>query len=313
MTNTVKRTHRSWRSWWQSSRTREAVAAYVFLSPLLVGLFGLILGAILFALYISFTDWNIINVWNWVGLENYKEIFTEDYLFPKSLWNAFYFCLVGVPLSSVVVPILVAMVFNFDIRGMRVMRTIYFLPSVCSATAVALLWTWIYQPDGWLNQLLMTLGMKDPPGWMMEPILVKPAVIFMGLWATAGFNSIIYLAGLKQIPSHLYEAAMIDGAGPLNRLRHVTLPMLSPTIFFMLVIGTIASFQIFEGIYVMTETQSPGGPDHAAYTIIYHIYKNAFDYERMGYAAALSFVLFGIIAILTLLQFWGQKRWVHYE
>ena len=200
-----------------------------------------------------------------------------------------------------------------DIKGMRIMRTIYFLPSVCSTTAVALLWLWIYQPGGWLDRVVLSLGFANSPDWMGDPRMIKPAIIFMGLWAAGGFNSVIYLAGLKQIPQHLYEAAQIDGASRFQRFRHITLPMLSPTIFFMTVIGAIGSFQIFEGIYVMTESAASGGPDRAAYTIIYHIYKNAFDYERMGYAAAMSFVLFIVIAAVTLLQFWGQKRWVHYE
>ncbi|MFH1738796.1 MAG: sugar ABC transporter permease [bacterium] len=289
-------------------RAKETISAYLFLSPTILGLIFLTSGAVLFAFGMSFCQWDLFSDPKFIGFGNYTEA-VHTKLFWKSLWNSAYFTLLGVPLGCILVPLILASLLNQGLRGTILLRTLFFLPSVCSSVAIALLWTWLYNPQyGFLNHLLGWFGFSQPL-WLENQFLAKPCIILVMIWSGAGLTAVIYLAALQNIPEHLYEAADIDGASAPQTWRYVTVPMVSPTIFFMAVIGTITYLQIFEQAYVMTK----GGPRYATTTIAYYIFSNAFEWFRMGYASAVSFVLCFIVMILTWIQFRFERRWVHYE
>ncbi len=288
-------------------RARETISAYVFLLPTIIGLVFLTTGAVLFALGISFCRWDLFSSPTFVGFQNYTEAFHTK-LFWKSLWNSAYFTLLGVPFGSILVPLVLASLLNQGLRGTILLRTLFFLPSVCSSVAIALLWTWIYNPQyGLLNHILGWLSIPQPL-WLESPSLAKLCIVVVMIWSSAGLTAIIYLAALQTIPQQLYEAADMDGASVFQAWRYLTVPMVSPTIFFMAVVGTIGYLQIFEQAYVMTK----GGPRYATMTIAYYIFSNAFEWFRMGYASAVSFVLCFIVMVLTWIQFRFERRWVHY-
>jgi multiple sugar transport system permease protein len=219
--------------------------------------------------------------------------------------------MLGVPLG-LAAGLGIAMLLNTEVRGMRIYRTIFYLPAIVPVVASSLLWLWVLNPEiGLVNSLLRVLGVSDPPGWLNSPSWLlgsKTAILVMGLWG-AGSSMIIWLAGLKGIPRHLYEAAEIDGAGPWGRFRNVTLPMLSPYLFFNLIMGVIGTMQIFSQAYIMTR----GGPDDSTLFYAYHLFNSAFRYFEMGYASAMAWILFLIVLALTLVQMWLGRRWVHYE
>tara|TARA_Y100000814_G_scaffold276895_1_gene237462 strand:- start:486 stop:1250 length:765 start_codon:yes stop_codon:yes gene_type:complete len=245
-----------------------------------------------------------------VGLENYISLFSEDLLFWKSLANTAYMML-GVPLGMIA-GLAIAMLLNTEIKGMRIYRTIFYLPAIVPVVASAILWIWVLNPEvGLINSFLRMIGIADPPNWLQSAswgLGSKSAIILMGLWS-AGSGMIIWLAGLKGIPEHLYEAAEIDGAGAFTKFFNVTLPMLSPYIFFNLIMGIIGTMQVFTQAYIMTE----GGPDDSTLFYAYYLFNNAFRYFKMGYASALAWILFLVILALTLLQLKLAPRWVHYE
>ncbi len=288
-------------------RAEETLSAYLFLLPTICGLLFLTSGAVLFALSISLCRWDLFSSPEFVGLQNYTEVLRTG-LFWTSLWNSVYFTIVGVPLGSILVPLVLASLLNQRFRGTYLLRTLFFLPSVCSSVAIALLWTWIFNADyGLFNHILAWCGLPKLL-WLQNQTLAKPCIVLVMIWTGAGLTAVIYLAALQNIPQDMYEAADIDGATPLQSWRYVTIPLVSPTIFFMAVIGTIGYLQIFEQAYVMTK----GGPRNATLTISYYIFKNAFEYFRMGYASAIAFVLCFIVMILTWIQFRFERRWVHY-
>jgi multiple sugar transport system permease protein len=230
-----------------------------------------------------------------------------DPLFYTSLYNTAFYTLLGVPLY-LIAALVMALLLNLPLRGIPIYRTIYFLPSLTPAVANALLWVWIFSPDfGLANHLLGLVGLPAQK-WLFDVNLAKPALILMGLWGI-GSQMIIFLAGLQGIPQSLYEAASIDGAGSGRRFWHITLPMLSATIFFNLVIGIIGSFQVFTTVYIATE----GGPRNATLFYVLYLWRNGFDYFKMGYASALAWVLFVIVLVLTLIQFGMARRLVYYE
>jgi multiple sugar transport system permease protein len=260
----------------------------------------------LFSLVMSFCDFDVINPGRFVGLHNYKTFFTEDELFWKSLGNT-GFMLIGVPLGMVV-SLLMAMLLNTKVRGMAVWRTFFYLPAIVPMVAASILWIWIFNPDGGLiNRAIELFGLTGP-GWLQDRSWSKPAIIVMGLWG-AGGGMIIWLAGLKGINPQLYEAADVDGANAWHKFRHITIPQLTPYIFFNLVMGTIGTFQIFGQAFIMTQ----GGPANSTLFYVYYLFNNAFRYGHMGYAAAMAWILFVIIFLLTLLQMKMSKRWVYYE
>jgi ABC-type sugar transport system permease subunit/ABC-type glycerol-3-phosphate transport system substrate-binding protein len=285
---------------------RDLFAGIGFVSPWLVGFFLLIAGPFIFSVALSFTEYDILSPAHWVGLQHYTELFSDDPIFWKSLWNTVYM-MMGIPLGMAV-GLGIAMLLNSDVKGMSLYRTIYYLPAIVPVVAASILWIWVLHPtNGVLNILLDKLGMGSPL-WLQSEDWSKPAIIVMGLWS-AGSSMIIWLAGLKGIPDHLYEAAQIDGAGAWSRFRHVTIPMLSPYIFFNLIMGIIGTLQIFTQAFIMTA----GGPVDSTLFYVYYLFNNAFQYLRMGYASAMAWILFVIILALTLVQLKLAPRWVHYE
>jgi multiple sugar transport system permease protein len=267
-------------------------------------------GPIVVSIIYSFCRYDVLHPPQFVGWKNYWTLLTDDPLFWKSLANT-GFMMLGVPLGMAV-GLGVAMLLNAKVRGMQIYRTVFYLPAIVPAVAGSILWIWVLNPkNGLINSLLKTFGATSPPGWLTSPELwlgSKMGIMVMGLWG-AGAGMIIWLAGLKGIPQHLYEAAKIDGAGPWGRFCNVTLPMLSPYIFFNLIMGIIATLQIFAQAYVMTQ----GGPGDSTMFYAYYLFNNAFRYFKMGYASALAWILFLIILALTLFQLKLAPKWVHYE
>jgi len=289
---------------------REAIWAYAFISPWIIGFLVFTIGPMLASLYFSFTDYNIIDSPVWKGLANYQKLFFEDPLFWHSLKRTLYFALLALPLG-LLFGFFLALLLNQDIPGVNLWRTIYFLPSVIAGVAVALLWIRIFNPKvGILNPFLENIGINNPPGWLNDPEWAIPALVLISLWGVGG-SMIIYLAGLQGIPTHLYEAAKIDGATSRQRFRHVTLPLMTPVIFYNLVLGLIASFHYFTEVYVATSGE--GGPLRSTLVYNLYLYQNAFRFFDMGYASALAWVLFLIVLVVTLLVFRSSPMWVFYE
>jgi len=285
---------------------REHYAGYLFATPWFLGFLVFGGGPILFSFVMSFSEYEVLSPPKFVGIGNYVKLFTDDPLFYKSLWNTGFMAL-GIPLGMAV-GLGIAMLLNHEIRGIAVYRTFFYLPAIMPAVAAAILWMWIFNPEeGILNALLARVGI-DGPAWLHNQRWSKPALILMGLWG-AGGGMIVWLAGLKGIPKHLYEAADIDGAGRLGKFWNVTLPMLSPYILFNLIMGLIGTFQIFTQALIMTQ----GGPLDSTLFYAYALFNNAFRYMRMGYASAMAWILFAIILTLTVLQLRLSKRWVYYE
>lgn len=287
---------------------REALVAYAFLLPNLLGFLAFTLLPVVAALLISFTQWDLLRPAQWVWFDNYVRLW-NDPLFHRVLRNTLIYVLGTVPVQMLLA-LLVALALNQRIPGQLFFRTAFFMPVVASTVAVALVWRWIYHADfGLLNSALYALGVSDPPSWLSSSRWALPAVIIMSIWQQIGFSMVLFLAGLQGVPQTLYEAARIDGAGPWQRFRFITLPLLSSTTFFVLVIGIINSFQVFDQALVMTN----GGPANATNTIVFNIYRYGFQFFQMGYAAAMAWVLFAMIFIVTLVQFRYQRNWVHYD
>ncbi len=285
---------------------KEYYAGHAFATPWFIGFLVFWGGPIVFSFIMSFCEYDVFSPPRLVWFGNYVKMFTEEPLFYKSLWNTLYITL-SVPLSMAV-GLGIAMLLSYEIKGMAVYRTFFYLPAIMPAVAAAILWQWIFNPqEGILNAFLGFIGV-DGPAWLQDQTWSKPAIILMLLWG-AGGGMIVWLAGLKGIPKHLYEAAEIDGAGKFTKFFNVTLPMLSPYILFNLVMGLIATFQIFTQAYIMTQ----GGPVNSTLFYVYELFNNAFRYMRMGYAAALAWVLFGIILVLTIVQLQVSRKWVYYE
>jgi len=292
---------------------QEAIAAFLFLLPNIIGFFLFTVGPVLASLAISLVDWNLLTPPSWLGLENFAALF-KDSDFWSSLAATLYYTLGSVPLG-IVFSLLLAVALNQKIRGIGIYRTIYFIPVVSSLVAVSLMWRWMYNPTaGILNYLLSQFFTFlhlpiTPPDWLQSPTWAMPAIILMSVWKGLGYNMVIYLAGLQGIPTSLYEAAEIDGASGLSKFLKITLPLLTPTTFFVLLMSFISSFQVFEQAYIMTQ----GGPARATVTTVYYIYQNGFTWYKMGYASAIAWVLFAIIMLLTVIQWRSQNRWVFYE
>jgi multiple sugar transport system permease protein len=276
-----------------------------FISPWLVGFLVFTAYPVFASLYFSLTDYNVVSAPRFVGIRNYTELW-NDPIFGISLYNTLYLAVIGIPVA-LILSLLIAMLLNTKVRFQGVFRTIYFLPSVVPAVAVALLWRWFLNPDfGPVNQALEAVGIPGP-GWLADPAWSKPALVLASLWGVGG-SMVIYLAGLQNVPVELYEAADLDGAQPWHRLRYITLPMLSPVILFNLIMGIITSFQAFTNIYIMTG----GGPSNSTLVYALYLYQNAFQFFKMGYASAMAWVLMVITAAALALIF-RTSGWVHYE
>ncbi|MFN8522180.1 MAG: sugar ABC transporter permease [Chloroflexota bacterium] len=298
----------AWRSGLTPLRRQETIAGYLFLLPNIIGFLVFSSVPVIFTFSISLFDWDMIRTPQYVGWDNYVKLLTDDGTFRKVLFNTAYYVLGTVPLG-VSLSLLLAMAMNASIRGITFFRAVFFIPVISSAVAVAMMWRWLFNGDfGLINVMLVSLGLKSIP-WLSSTAWAMPAVIIMAVWKNLGYNMLIFLAGLQSIPAQLYEAAAIDGANGWRRFWHITLPMLAPTMFFVLVISVIGSFQVFDLAFILTK----GGPGDATNTIVMYIYNQAFQFFHMGYAAATAWVLFVIIFTLTLLQTQLQRRWVHYE
>lgn len=288
--------------------TQEAVFGYVFLSPWIIGMILFTGGPIIASLILAFCDWDLITMPKFIALGNFVKMF-GDHRFLASMGNTFYYTFFSVPLG-IVGSVIVALLMNQKWKTVRLLRTIYYLPSVTAGVASAIIWMWLFNPDfGLINYGLSMLGIAGPK-WMADEVWSKPAIIIMSLWGVGG-NMIVYLAGLQGIPRQMYEAAEIDGAGMFQKFQYVTIPMLTPVIFFNLIMSIVWSFQIFTQVYVMTGGQ--GGPSDSTLVMVLYIYQQAFKFHNMGYASAIAWVLFIIILIFTLLQFKVAGGWVHYE
>ncbi|MCX7796294.1 MAG: sugar ABC transporter permease [bacterium] len=290
-----------------SMSRREERYFYLFISPWIIGFVIFIIGPIIASLYFSFCNYDVVTSPVWIGLQNYKNLFFDP-LFWQALKVTSYYSLLSVPLG-IILSLIIAILLNQKIRGLVWFRTIYYVPSVISGVAVSLLWMWIFNPEfGILNFLLWKLFRIQGPAWLMSEEWVIPALIIMSFWGIGG-DIVIYLAGLQGIPTELYEAAEIDGANSWKKFLNITIPMMSPILLFTLVMGIIGSFQVFTQAYVMTR----GGPHYASLFYVLYIYQNAFQFFNMGYASALSWILFIIILLLTLLIFKSSPLWVYYE
>jgi len=285
---------------------REALACYLFIAPAVLGLLAFAAVPIVTSLYLSLTDYQIGQTAHVIGLQNYATM-AADPLFWQSLRVTTVYSLASVPLG-LIGGLTLALLLNQKVRGLPFWRTIYYLPSVLGGVPVALLWVWIFNPQfGLLTMALRLVGLRGPD-WLGDPTWALPSLILMSLWGVGG-GMIIYLAGLQGIPTDLYEAAEVDGAGEGAKFRRITLPMLTPVIFFNLITGVIGSLQTFTQGFVMTQ----GGPENATLFYVLFLYQNAFQYLKMGYASALAWVLFALIFLLTMLVFRSASSWVYYE
>jgi len=283
----------------------QALWAYAFLSLSVLGLFIFTILPIIAAFGLSFVDWTLLSPPKWAGTSNFQRLLDDGY-FWNALKNTFYY-VAGV-MPGIAISLFLAMLLNQKLRFTTTYRVFYYLPTITMWVAIALVWKWLYSPQyGLVNWALGLIGIKGP-AWLSDPSWAMPAQIFTSWWKGAGYNMLILLAGLQGIPEIYYEAASIDGANWWQKFRHVTLPLLTPTIYFVVVMTFIGSFGVFSQIYIMTE----GGPGQATTTLIYYLFQNAFKYFDVGYANVLAIAFFIIVFVFTQVQTKLQKRWVHY-
>ncbi|HMN29264.1 MAG TPA: sugar ABC transporter permease [Caldilineaceae bacterium] len=301
-------THALPRQRWSRMRRREAIEGILYLSPWIIGFLLFVAGPLFASLYLSFTKYNVLRPAQFIGLQNFVTALTKDDLFLPSIWRSFYYALLSVPLAMIG-SLIVAVLLNQKLWATTMWRTFYFLPTLTPLLAVALLWRWMLNPDvGLVNYLLSLVGIQGP-GWLSSTTWAIPSLVIMGLWASiGGSRMIIFLAGLQDVPREVLESAEIDGANAWSKFWHVTLPLISPTIFFNLVLGIIFALRTFDTALIATN----GGPARATWFISLHIYQNAFVSFDMGYASALSWIFFLILFILTFLQFRLSGSWVFY-
>jgi len=319
----------------QRHRWHENVQGYLFASPWLLGFFCFIVGPMVFSMLLCLYRWDGITSFKgraeFVGLENFRRVLAEDPYFWKTLWNTVYYSCISVP-TGICTSLFLATLLNAQIRGISVFRTIFYLPNVIAGVATIMMWFWLLNPTfGGFNYALDKCGViaavqwlidvvpgmqaalerydiSWPPLWLADEFWAKPALIVMSLWG-AGGGMLIYLAGLQNIPKHLYEVAEIDGAGRIRQFFAITVPMLTPTIFFNLVMSIIGSFQVFAQSFIMTN----GGPNNATLFYVLYLYRKAFQHYQMGYASVLAWILFAIILTLTMIVLRSSKLWVYYE
>lgn len=292
----------------KSFKQRETRVAWLFLAPSFVGFLIFVFGAVIFSFILSFLDWDMITAPRFVGLGNYVRLFTKDSTFLLVLKNTVIFVLGTVP-SRVILGLLLALALVKKVPLRAFFRAAVFFPVIVPTVAAAMVWRWIFNADfGLLNDLLYRIGISNLPQWLADPEWAMVAIIILSVWKDVGFSTVLFMAGLQGIPETLYEAAKIDGASQHQIFWKITLPLLSPTTFFVVVINVISSFQVFDQAYVLTG----GGPGNATNTLVYYIYSNAFQWFRMGYASAIAWVLFAIIFVATFIQFKYQRKWVYY-
>lgn len=288
-------------------KKREAIWFYIMVSPWVIGFISFTLGPMIYSLYLSLTSWDLFSSPEFIGFKNYIDLFTKDRIFWKTVGNTFYYAFISVFLGMAA-SLWIANLLNKPFKGMRIYRTLLYIPATVPVVASSLLFVKLLAPDtGLVNQFLAFFAI-DGPSWLLHPDWVKPALILMSLWGVGGGVTLL-LAGMKGIPVEFYEAAAIDGANSRQQFFKVTLPLLSPVIFFNLVMGLIGSLQIFTQIYIVTG----GGPNNASKMIVPYLFDNAFRWYKMGYASAIAWVLFAITLVFTALVFRSSSLWVYYE
>ena len=294
-------------------RKREALWFYLLVFPWVFGFITLTLGPMIYSLFLSLTNWDLFTPPQFIGLDNFIRLFTKDKIFWKTVFNTLYYAFISVPLGMLF-SLFISYFLNRPIKGSAIYRTLYYIPATVPGVASALLFRWLLAPDaGMINRFLAIFGV-DGPAWLLEPDWVKPALILMSLW-TVGANITLLMAGMKSIPAEFYEAAELDGASPITQYYRITLPLLTPVIFFNLINGLIGALQVFTQIYIMTGTggANMGGPNNASMMIVPYLFNNGFRFYKMGYASAIAWVLFVLVMILTLLVFRSSSAWVYYE
>lgn len=292
-----------------SRNVKETITGYLFIVPNMVGFLVFMIIPIGFSMVMGFTDWKIYEPFAesvFVGLDNYQHAF-QDKWFVQSIVNNLYF-LLFVPVQMFIA-LVCAVLVNGKLFGGTIVRMSIYMPYITSFVAISLIWFQLLHPSqGVINQALMALGVAEPPRWLGSSAWVKPAIILIITWQTLGFKMLLYLAGLQGIPQYLYESADIDGASAVQKFFRITLPLISPVSFFILIISVINTFMMWSTIQILTN----GGPGTASTVIGYYIYKVAFEQDNMGYASSISWILFFIVLVISLIQWWGQKKWVHY-
>lgn len=288
-------------------RWQKNLEGWFFIGPVILGILAFQFVPILVSMYASLTTWDGMNPPEFTGIENYRRLVADDGFFHETLKNTIYFTLGHIPLT-IILAMALALLCNVNLPGVALFRTAYFIPAVSNVVAISVVWFWIYQPQsGVLNTMLAEIGIEGP-AWLSSTTWAMPAVILVSVWQGVGYPMVILLAGLQGVPHELYEAAKIDGASHWNQFWKITIPLLTPTLFFLMITQFISSFQVFGIIYVMTQ----GGPANATSVYIYYLYQSAFAFGRMGYASAMAWILFAIIALVTFVQWKLQKRWVFY-
>ena len=291
--------------------TWKETQGFLFVLPWLFGFIVFTAGPFVFSFFLSFTQWRLVGDIKWLGLENYVQLLSgEDTRFVQSVYNTAYYVVFHVP-GVLIISFIIAGLLNRKVKGIAIYRTCFYLPSITTGVATAVLWYWVLQPNGLLNNFLdIFLGPMDiqAPNWLGSTSWAMPGLIIMSFWSV-GTTMIIYLAGLQGIPQHLYEAAEIDGAGWWGKVRHVTIPMMTPQIFLTMVLAIIGSFQVFTTALIITE----GGPADATLFLLLYLYWNGFRFFKMGYASAIAWILFFVILFLTIVQFLTAGKWVYYE
>ena len=297
----------------RAARRREwqrNITGYLFVAPNLIGFLLFTLAPVLFSLVVAFSDWNLfkgISGMNFVGLQNFTNLL-HDIWFIDSLKNNLIYTVATIPVMMIL-SLIIAVVLNDKVYGRVAIRAMFFIPYIANIVAICAVWLLLYNPDhGVINQFLTGLGIAHPPQWLASTVWALPAIMIMTVWGGIGYNSVLYMAGLQSIPKSLYESADIDGASAFGKLRHITVPMLSPTIFFLLITNIIYSFQVFGPINILTQ----GGPGRSSTVLAYYIYLSGFRYFKMGPAAAMAWFLMVVIFAVTLVQWRGQKKWVNY-
>lgn len=292
----------------KSKKFGDYLWAYILIAPVVLGIIIFYVIPFFQNLYFSFTDLGSFGKYEWVGLENYKKIISDPKMY-RALRNTFIYTGISVPLG-VFLSTFIAVLLNSKIRGLTIYRVLYFLPAVTMPAAIGMVWRWLYNRQyGILNEILSYLGI-GPVGWLSDPKIALYSIIAVAIWSGVGYNMIILLAGLQGIPKMYYEAAEIDGAGPIKRFFHITLPLLSPTLFFVTIMSLIGAFQVFDLIFMMIPTLHPAF--ESVVTVVYYFYRSAFEVYEKGYAAAIAVIIFLIIMLITMIQLKLQKKLVSY-
>lgn len=289
------------------TRRRDNIEGYMFIAPAMIGFLAFLIYPIFASVAISFMDWNIISTPTWIGVDNYVTLL-GDKTFQISVLNTFKWIIVYIPMS-VTLSFILALAAELPLKGIHALRTIFYLPVVSPLLVVALLFVWLYNPEfGLINYILSFFGIPQI-GWLTNPNLAIFSIAFMTTWKMGGYNMIIFLAGLNGIPRTLYEAADLDGIGPLQKIFYIKLPLITPAIFYVVVMAVIYAFQVFSEIYVMTK----GGPGYSTYTMAFYLYQNAYNFGKMGYGSAMSLVMTVIILIVTIIQNFVLGKRVQYD